>query len=518
MPSFEGKTIVNCDLTGHALDFPVDFSGAIFTGPAVFKNVGFRAGATFTGTTFQGVADFSTCRFADYAYFWNCIFESTASFFRATFEPLAGKVEGLRHPGECNFSYTSFKGDVTFARARFGGLTYFHRTTFELHADFAEARFDKEVRFAGWQNDICVRSRDIPPNCKEYMRQQGLLCDCADNQDYVNFDLRIQGAKWLEDELRNPGIKRAPLPKPRLYRSKSTPPPQTSNGLKIKVLNIDEINKTVSLYRSRYETPMFSTRHEVLFRGVTVVEKAYFSGVCLARCRFQGCNIINFTFEDVSWEHRRTTLRLSTRRAVRDEETTYSSPHFFEQGNLRRDGAVYEEVTRPLSADEYVSLARLYRSLRRKAENDGELEVAQDFYYGELEMSYRSRSKAKRWGRLIWLYRYTSGYGKQHSLCAGWLMLFILVIFPALYYSIGIHMQRNSKDSNHSALSMKARWRTFLSAEAHSLEASTLLPAQGHDLGVYGDLVNGIERVIVPLQAGLLALSVRYNFQHKIGD
>ena len=566
--SLAGETIDSCNLANMSFPYSVDFSHVTFKGPAIFKNVGFRGGATFVGTQFRDIADFGWCKFAGFGYFWNCLFGKTASFFQSVFEAGSNHAESSRHPGEANFSYTRFQKDVTFHRVRFSGMCYFHRTSFERHADFSECRFDHEVRFEGWQNDVCIQTKEIPAECLRYLHQQSLVCVCADRPgDYINFDLRIENSDWLRKALENPGTTRRLIEEPgwlakfyakqfRRRKGASHPPTppvveanhhlqSTSAGAtpvlaattistarpgvdsqalgeqsQIPVptaptgaapLNPDNIRQTIALYEERHRLPMFSPEFEVSFGRVVQIggekgdERTVFSGVDLSMCRFEGCDISKCFFgEDVVWDTRVTALRLSPRRALHDEDTSYSVARFIdEDGKIRVDDKAYEETSRTLSCVDYGKVGQLYRGLRRMAEERGELELAQDFYFGEMEMAYRARKLPL----LLFLYRYASGFGRQHGLAATWLVLLIFAIFPMLYFGVGRYMHHATED----------RWHTFLAAEARSLEASTLLAPSKNGLGLGGDLITGLERIAVPLQAGLLLLSVRYNFQRNIG-
>jgi hypothetical protein len=447
-------------------------------------------------------------------------------------------------------------------------MSYFHRTSFERHADFSECRFDHEVRFEGWQNDVCIPSKEIPVDCLRYLHQQSLVCVCADRpDDYINFDLRIENSDWLQKALENPGTTRRLIEEPgrlaRFYakqlsrrkgraQTPSSPPvqamysvssasvdatpaspaatfdaaaseagtqaPATPAQIPVPAapalpapLNEDDIKKTISLYEERHRLPMFSPDFEVSFGRTVQIggekgdERTVFAGVDLSMCRFEGCDISKCFFgEDVVWDTRATALRMSRRRALHDEDTSYSVARFIdENGKIRVDDTAYEDTSRTLSYVDYGKIGQLYRGLRRVAEERGELELAQDFYFGEMEMAFRARKLPL----LLFLYRYASGFGRQHGLAATWLLLLVFAVFPTLYFGVGRYMHHATED----------RWHTFIASEARSLEASTLLAESKKDLGVGGDLITGFERIVVPLQAGLLLLSVRYNFQRKIG-
>ena len=508
LPSLAKKIIKDCDLSNLAFDFPIDFSHVKFSGTAKFENVGFRAGATFIGTNFEGDANFSLCRFVDYGYFWNSTFRGKAIFLRAVFEAGKPGADHPRHPGEANFSYSQFVQDVDFQRARFGGISYFHCTKFGRYADFAEARFDREVRFDGSRNDICVPKCCLPESAQTYLEQQRLTCQCPDNPAYINFDKGIQCAKDLEDRLTYPGETRRPLPNRFSRRKRQNVTPSR----KSQSLTPTEIGEVVRLYEQHHKLHMFSPKHEANFRSVKVAggptsdERAFFSSANLSLCRFQDCTISKFAFYEVDWASRRTTFHLSSRYAIRDEDKNPEGPASFENDPSRVPGDEKRELRTP---EKYRAIGRLYRELRRKAESEGEIERAKDFYYGELEMAYKSRRWPLRCFSLLFLYRYFSGYGKQHGLAAAWLFLFIFVIFPASYYTLAKEIKEFGGD----------RLARAVYAEERSLHASTLLtPSQDFDLGLAGDFLTSLERIVVPLQTGLLLLAIKYNFQHKLGD
>ena len=83
-----------------------------------------------------------------------------------------------------------------------------------------------------------------------------------------------------------------------------------------------------------------------------------------------------------------------------------------------------------------------------------------------------------------------SGYGERYGLALTWLVFFILVLFPALYLMLGLPGGAGS-------------------AILHSLEVSTFMkPTTTSTSQITTRFVEGIERLLAPLQAGLFVLAV----------
>lgn len=72
----------------------------------------------------------------------------------------------------------------------------------------------------------------------------------------------------------------------------------------------------------------------------------------------------------------------------------------------------------------HIFLERAYHDLRLGYESRGRIDVARDFYYGELELRYRAKRRLRRIFSLSFLYRFFSGYGRQQGLAGSWLFAF----------------------------------------------------------------------------------------------
>jgi hypothetical protein len=164
------------------------------------------------------------------------------------------------------------------------------------------------------------------------------------------------------------------------------------------------------------------------------------------------------------------------------------------------------------------NVSDLYHRLRVRYEQKGDRESARDFYYGELEMLRVGRPLFSRLFSLTNIYRLSSGYGKREGLALWWLVLLIFAFFPSSFF-----LNDALLDVTFSTQTVRDR---ISRAELSSLEASTFIsrpivnlqpsrpPTEWElKLDQYRPLIEGCERVAVPLQAGLFLLAVKARFK-----
>lgn len=149
-----------------------------------------------------------------------------------------------------------------------------------------------------------------------------------------------------------------------------------------------------------------------------------------------------------------------------------------------------------------LKIADSYRSLRRAAEKAKQDDLADDFYFGEMEMRRRSAS-GFTW-LLLRAYRWLSGYGQRPLRALGATAVSLLA-GALVYYTAGLSYAdcTGGMCPSEPALAGQALLR---SAEAM---ASIVPPASARALTATGEVASLVLKLLGPLVFGLFLLSVR---------
>jgi hypothetical protein len=152
-----------------------------------------------------------------------------------------------------------------------------------------------------------------------------------------------------------------------------------------------------------------------------------------------------------------------------------------------------EEASTPAA---YAAVHRLYGQLKRNYGAGGMHREVSDFRYGEMEMLRMMEPPVVRSISVVAIYKYLSGYGERYGLALSLLFVFVFIVFPALYMVIG-----GDDDA--------------LGATLRSLEVSTFLTAEDEVTDTPTRFIEGFERLVVPLQAGMFVLAVNRRLGRK---
>lgn len=433
---------------------------------------------SITGQTFQYPIDLSGARFTAEVRFNQCTFDSSITFLGASFERGAAFVD------------CTFRGPVLFTWAVFSGLCYFWRSEFIEYADFSKcvvqpletgvvgpspflqpaetnfswAHFRSGVTFyrmqcAGpaWFWRTVVRGDSSFDEAKF-----GGAVKFYGAEDQVNLARRDLQHPALFDHL----LSREVLVKDHEGRDYAQFAAIKSRGdleSRLRDCGVDpQTAETLCSIWAGRAIPTFAD--DTSFQSVTLgqPEKCEFAEIDLSRCLFRGTDIGDANFSSVKWA-RAAVFPIWTRSAVRDEL-------------VARAGC--EEV------------GLLYSQLEANSARNGRYGEASDFRYGKMEMLRKDQPAYIRGASVLAIYKYLSGYGERYGLALGWLGFFVVILFPALYLALGLEAGAGG-------------------ALLHSLEISTFLEPTGTSTAETGiRFVEGIERLLAPLQAGLFILAV----------
>ena len=219
------------------------------------------------------------------------------------------------------------------------------------------------------------------------------------------------------------------------------------------------------------ETKICSELRQPLIEIIAKVNRPEFFGnvllsnVSLRECRLVGNPIDKITLSNIRW------TEVTGGRAVLYDETELSS-----NSTLSRN------------------IQGAYQVLKEKYRQLGDHSLSGDFHFGEMEMKRREVGFFKRnLGWEAWYY-YLSGYGTR-PLRAMLCLLYLLVLFTCIFTLWGDPKVENNVQES------------FL----FTMQAATFQPLSADQAQWTGEtrLMASLVRVVVPLQAGLLALAIR---------
>ncbi len=162
----------------------------------------------------------------------------------------------------------------------------------------------------------------------------------------------------------------------------------------------------------------------------------------------------------------------------------------------------------------YRLLAIAYRQLAVNAEENHRYREAAEFRYGSMDLLRLEQWRGMVFWRLAWWYWLVSGYGERITLAAVCLLL-IIVLFAGLYTQVGFVRPADLTPKPTVTITtpdtVDAPLR-FTQALVHSFEVSILQKPEPKPLTLIARFLVGLETVLGPLQAALLALAIRRKF------
>ena len=177
-----------------------------------------------------------------------------------------------------------------------------------------------------------------------------------------------------------------------------------------------------------------------------------------------------------------------------------------------------------ISASEVETLRRTYQRLKQNYEKKSVYMEAEDFYFGEMEMT-RLRLKPLRRYFLSWEYAYwlVSGYGTRWQNSIAFLLV-TCFFFPLLFLFTGIEAVGHFGLSNHYIeydLSFSfPRINNVLMDYWDAIKYNILSVFYMRDSAIYyiatveTRLFQAIEIVLIPIFATLFVLALRRKFKH----
>jgi uncharacterized protein YjbI with pentapeptide repeats len=480
-----------------------DFSGFLFPGGVVFSEAVFSRYACFIGAKFSGPVDFSQAKFtkdANFAQarflqtaFCNAVFAGACTFAAVRFGHRVdfGKVTMKK---KADFRDSRFEGEVSFGdatlhsavfseseflgRAWFGGASIlegadFQTVHFHSDADFFDAKLFGRCRFTygRYEGDSSFSGTllgDSDFSCSEFRAFANFYKTVFTGQASFNLtkfqDVRFDSARFDEGA----EFESATFTGSAEFQNASFGFSSAHAGI-------------ADFTNARFESP-----NKV---WLTQVNRGPAPGL---RVRFVNCDVERIHLEDVRW-HRR-----AGRMVLQDE--------------LDIDLGYKERLGQRCESPGHELVAIAYRQLIDNFDKVRSLDLAEDCYCGAMDMTRRNLGVPLVSRCVLAVYKVLSSYGSSYARALLVLVLFVLAfasVFSAPWTGL-----RPARDNPANVRMADSFLRRYPAGLIHALEVATFqrdtmygLPARP------GRLATIAEQVVIPIQAGLLALALRRRFR-----
>lgn len=220
-------------------------------------------------------------------------------------------------------------------------------------------------------------------------------------------------------------------------------------------------------------------------------EKISFQAVELKPDSFINTDVRKFDFTDVKWKLKSFAFDWSR----------FKDILFWKDAAKRRES-------------DYERLQVVYRRLAANAEDNAHYRHASRFRYTAFDIQRINRWYGRLPITLLWWYKWTSRYGENW----GWATIVLLTILAAsafMYTKVGFYvcpMDRPVSQSSAAGL-CEIRALDLDEAARHSLTTATFQTVEFRRPATsVGETVVLVEKILAPLQAALIALSIRRKF------
>jgi uncharacterized protein YjbI with pentapeptide repeats len=239
---------------------------------------------------------------------------------------------------------------------------------------------------------------------------------------------------------------------------------------------------------------------EVDFRNVRFLkpEKVRFRKINLSKFRFLGTDLRKVEFIDVDW--------------------------YKEEGAGRNK--IYDEVSpdpenRKL---DHPLITQVYKRLRANYEENLNYAEAGDFHIGEMEMRRKDKREKISNRFAISLYMGISYYGESFLLPLGWLLLFLLILFPLSYMFVGITPKIGEGQIQYyidlyykAILPNSEKLKDFCSSLTYSLSVFSLLRERPYQtINNPGHILTVLESILSPTLIAFFLLALRRRFKRLL--
>lgn len=485
------------------------FERAVFRGDTDFHRTVFAGAADFTGAVFKGEVNFQQVSFTGVS-FARAVFKERSSFGRAQFREPRGLTR-LANFAEAEFEReVRFRGAVfhapdqrpVFHHVRFRGGVNLHGVVSHEGLSFTRATFEKTTTLGPLvcRRDVGLEGAHFTGPVVIEAVAAGLLLPWT----------RFEGPATIAARYARVTLDRALLLHPCTVTTLREPPGATGLAEAEAALAHDHgPDPTVAVTSLRGVDAAMLLLAEVDLTGCA------FSGAHhLDQIRLEGQWRLGAAPGGVRWS--RGVPRWCAKRQVINEEREWRVV------SRARRSSRHDWGPRPADPGAVPGLATLtttYRQLRKAREDAKDEPGAADFYYGEMEMRRYSHGwrHAERW--LLQAYWALSGYGLRASRALGWLagamlatsllmLAFGLPDTPAREYPAGTRVVGKQAPALRAPFPARFNEERALKA-ADVVVNSVVFRASGQSLTRTGAYVEKAARFTGPVLLGLAVLAVR---------
>jgi Pentapeptide repeats (9 copies) len=489
-----------------------EFASATFSGYAGFASATFIGYADFKWTTFSGAANFSSANFRDAAGFYLVTFSNSAAFISTIFNDSAfssatfcgtAKFESATFSGSAIFSSATFNDYAEFASATFSGYTIFKAAIFSRPAYFSSATFCGTAKFesATFSGDASFSSATFNGETTFNKTKFGKTGETKFFKAKFDNDVIFE-----ETEFNNPvsfnsaifGKESDIIFRKAFFAQYASFRYSTSEGY-FRFINLRQSEEN----RFNFEEATFEKASRISFNKVR-----------LRPNWFINIDSRKFSFTNISWENHKASNKELTEELESLEKRNHKEPDNFRLLIIafRNLATNSEEFNRLEDASNFRESAFECEKLERKhKQKDWLTNVSKTLDKKFICWNFFSETKTiitELWKSIKhapfdlvhFLYRLLSFYGESWFRAA-WILVAVWIGFALFYFYFG----EFGTDEKHKPLE-------FCYSLGYSLQVMTLQKPEPKPYGWHTVLFYGMETILAPLQAALLALAIRRKF------
>jgi uncharacterized protein YjbI with pentapeptide repeats len=477
-----------------------------FPSEVTFNNATFSGQADFRNKTFEHRATFKNAKFLENAIFNNSLFKKGVDFDSATFHKEA-LFNSTKFSEQADFSKAQFKNPAQFREAKFSHHTFFSGVEFNERVDFYNATFSKTVEFnnANFFPDVNFTAARFLEQAHFFSTtiSKTVQFGAATFQDNVFFNFakiesesklffqqavfRESVCSFYEADIRGHII---------FIGGTRRKTPHSPSPLEIEDTGFFGIKSHLDLQNAYIEKP----------------ERIRFHSIRLVPSWFINTNAKNFNFTNCDWRNNDNKI-----------VSTISEIKSLENRQIKNSHKLLTKACWQL-ADNHEEMksfpeASLFRLMAFESERLSRIEKAKNWRadFGKVFSEQTSckniisttLERTKILGELLksfpsdfihFVYYSLSSYGEKWLRAFFWLV-FIWILFAFLYTLFGTFGTDKEKISIDLAKSF-----------GYSLQVMTLQRPEPRPYSALTYLIYGLETILAPLQAALLALAIRRKF------
>jgi Pentapeptide repeats (9 copies) len=437
----------------------IDFSCATFASEASLDNLTFKKNVTFSHATFLGSVKFGMSEFESVANFDSAVFLGETNFNSAKFK------------GQTSFDDAVFDGKTDFHSAEFTSSALFHRTCFNKNTDFTCANFSLvEFQSAIFNSPVYFTS-------VQFKEQVDFMFSTFFDSAHFSATTFYKNAFFNFSKFKENS---------RIYFN------QTVFKNKISFVKTEVVGYLIfeggerEVMRNNIEinegiTECFVGKDSILTLENSLVEKPNRISFHTVRLRpnwFINVDSRSFVFTNIDWEN-------SKGRMERVKNNVRKEVKLLKERKVNNPERLFTIACRQLSVN---------------AEENNRFEEASNFRKMSMEAERERRKVDKEFDVLHRLYRILSVYGEDWFLAFYWLFT-IWILFAFGYTILG-------EFGTTESLQRLEFWKSL----GYSLFVMTLQKPEPRPFSTITYILYGLETILAPLQAALLALAIRRKF------